>query len=85
LPYRVEDRRAHEQDLLRGYLAERRKAAVPVPNWNQAWESYRQHPLHGLLYAMVPHEMQPADVCEVLSDRYAQAVLDHDTYRLLGV
>jgi hypothetical protein len=29
--------------------------------------------------------MQPADVCEVLSDRYAQAVLDHDTYRLLGV
>jgi hypothetical protein len=81
----VDDRRAHERELLRGYLAARGQGGTPVPAWDEAWENYRRHTLHGLLYALTPNEMQPADVRAALGERYAHAALDHDTYSLLGV
>lgn len=77
----VADRRAHEQPLLRAYLAARGDTAE---TFNEAWTAYRRHPLHGAVYALTPEEMQPSAIRAALADRFAQAALDLDTYRLLG-
>lgn len=81
----VEDRREHEQDLLREYLKLRSGRGGEAPSWDEAWRDYRIHTLHGLMYALTPNEMQPAEVRAPLSERFAQALLDHDSYGLLGV
>jgi Ecdysteroid kinase-like family len=78
----IDDRRAHEEALLRGYLAARGPGAE---TWDDAWDAYRRHPLHGAMYALTPEEMQPASIRSALTDRFAQAALDHDTLNLLGV
>ena len=78
----IEDRQTHEEALLRGYLGARGAGAE---GWEDAWDAYRRHPLHGAMYALTPEEMQPAQVRSALTDRFAQAALDHDTFALLGV
>lgn len=84
----TEDRRDHEVDLLREYLAARAArggSGTEVPTWDDAWDAYRRHTLHGLMYALTPPEMQPPEVCAALAGRFAQAAVDHDTLGLLGV
>ena len=76
----VEDRRTHEQALLRGYLAARGEPAEP---FDAAWNAYRRHPLHGVMYALTPEAMQPADVRAALADRFAQAAVDLETLTAL--
>ena len=76
----VEDRRTHEQALLRGYLAARGEGAEP---FDTAWDAYRRHPLHGVMYALTPEAMQPADVRAALADRFAQAAVDLETLAAL--
>lgn len=56
-----------------------------MPDWDQAWRSYRLHTLHGLMYASTPDEMQPGEIRRPLAERYGHALLDHESYRLLGV
>jgi len=77
----TDDRRAHEQALLRTYLDARGSDAE---SFNDAWDAYRRHPLHGAMYALTPEQMQPADIRAALADRFAQAALDFDTLGLLG-
>lgn len=77
----VEDRRDHERELLRLYLDARGDDGDP----DGAWDAYRRQPLHGAMYALTPEAMQPADIRSALADRYAQAALDLDTLKLLGV
>jgi hypothetical protein len=76
----VEDRREHEQALLRQYLDLRGEGAG---SFDEAWDAYRRHPLHGAMYALTPEAMQPAAVRNALTQRFAQAVLDFDTFALL--
>jgi aminoglycoside phosphotransferase (APT) family kinase protein len=78
----VEDRRAHEETLIRGYLTARGPSAE---TFDEAWRAYGAHSLHGTMYAIIPNEMQPAEIRAAFADRFAQAVIDHDTYAILGV
>ena len=74
-----EDRRAHEEDLLRSYLdALAAGGAEPVPSWDEAWLSYRRHCLHGLLWFLCPTQMQPVDIINANVERFAIAATDHE-------
>lgn len=75
----VEERRASEQDLLGHYLQALAAAGAPAPGFDDAWLAYRQHHLHGLMFALCPPEMQPPEVCTLMGDRYATAAIDHQT------
>jgi len=78
----VEDRRAHERALIDHY-AQARTALGDALDADAAFEAYRLHMLHGLLYAFIPQEMQPVEVCKAFADRYAAAAVDHQTLALL--
>ncbi|WAJ46501.1 phosphotransferase [Mycobacterium sp. Aquia_216] len=77
-----EDRRSAEERLLRSYLAARGSAAE---TFDVAWDAYRRHALYGIIYALTPEAMQPAEIRDAMSIRFAQAVLDHNVLSLLGV
>jgi hypothetical protein len=81
----VEERRRHEVDLLKHYLGALRSFTADAPGFDEAWLSYRQHHLHGLMFALCPPEMQAAEVCAQMGDRYAAAAIDHETLEALGV
>lgn len=75
----TEERRKHERELLHHYLEALSATGASAPTFDEAWLSYRQHQLHGLMFALCPPEMQPADVCTLMGDRYAQAAIDLET------
>lgn len=77
----VEDRRAHERDLLRLYVQAR---GMPFTE-ETAWADYVTRHLHGMTYAFTPEEMQPTAVCAALAERFATAAQDHLTLDALGV
>ncbi|WP_019875191.1 oxidoreductase family protein [Sporichthya polymorpha] len=79
----IEDRRKHEEDLLRHYLDALAAAGGEAPPYSEAWDAYRRHHLHGLMFALCPPEMQPAEVCRQMGDRYATAARDHGTLDLV--
>jgi hypothetical protein len=72
----VADRRAHERDLLQGYLA----ALGPLaPPYDEAWERYARTPLFGLgswLQTLAAGSFQPVEVCLPTIERFAAAYLD---------
>lgn len=76
----VADRREHERDLIASYVAARRDDL----DVDQAFRAYRAHLLHGLMYAFIPDEMQPPEVCAPLVERFACAITDHDVLALLS-
>lgn len=81
----VEDRRAHEPDLLQHYLGELARAGVPdPPGWDEAWERYRLHFPYGyFLWAIT--RISSREVVLVHIPRIAAAMDDHQTLRRLGV
>jgi hypothetical protein len=81
----VEDRRRHEIELLKHYLDAMSAFTDDVPQFDAAWLSYRQHHLHGLMFALCPPQMQSADVCAQMGQRYAAAAIDHQTLDALRV
>lgn len=81
----VEACAAHEEDLLRYYLAARAAAGVPPMRWDEAWLSYRQHSMYGLIWNVVPPTMQPAAVCEAVAIRFNAAAGRHDLAGVLPV
>jgi aminoglycoside phosphotransferase (APT) family kinase protein len=79
----IEDRRLWEQDLLRAYLAELGKVA---PAFEAAWDHYRVYDYYGFFFWTVnPPSMQPEDLNQITSMRFAIAALDHETPALLGL
>jgi len=48
-----------------------------------AWPACREHHLHGLMFALCPPDMQSADVCAQMGQRYGAAALDHGPPALL--
>lgn len=81
----VDDRRHHEERLLRAYLDRLNADSGADLGWDDAWLAYRQHLLHGFLWVLTPEEMQPEPITAANTERYAAAVADHDTLGLLGV
>jgi hypothetical protein len=81
----VEDRRAHEQSLLRYYLDRLVAEGGPKLGFDDAWLDYRRHTVHGFLWVLTPPEMQAPVRVRAMGDRYVAALEDHETLRLLGV
>ena len=82
----VEDRRAHEKDLLAGYLAALTAEGITkVPERAETWEAYRRHAMHGFMWAFTPVEMQPEEIVTAEGERFGIAVSDLDTFGALGV
>ena len=80
----IEDRRAHERELLDGYLEAFAAAGGPLVGMDVAWPDYVRHTLHGILWAATPAVMQPLERIVAMAERYAAAIEDHDTLRELG-
>ncbi|HKY92150.1 MAG TPA: phosphotransferase [Nevskiaceae bacterium] len=81
----VEDRRAHEQSLLRYYLDRLVAEGGPKLAFDEAWLDYRRHTVHGFLWVLTPPEMQAPVRVRAMGDRYVAALEDHETLKLLGV
>jgi aminoglycoside/choline kinase family phosphotransferase len=80
------DRRAHERDLLGGYLKTLGSHGVTVPHLDEAWEEYRRATVYGFLcWLCNPDIWQPPDVNAATFARFGMAMLDHDTYAAIGV
>lgn len=80
----VEDRRAHEQDLLRGYLQALRSGGVPPPRFDSAWERYRSTPAFGLatwLHTYSAGSFQPESVSLATIERFSAAYSDLETHQ----
>jgi hypothetical protein len=85
----VDDRRAHERALLRGYLDRLAAAGVEAPSFDDAWLAYRAQVLYGLMvWLPVPDQMQPDEVVTAYTTRQLTACRDLQTmaavYALMG-
>lgn len=80
----IEDRRAHEEDLLGFYLAELAAHGVPVPSFDEAWDLYRRSFGYGYLLWVITMIRGRDEVLQHMP-RLGAALTDHQTYRLLGV
>ena len=79
----IEDRRAHEAELLRGYLAELERLGPPAPAWDEAWDDYRAHLPYGYYLWAITQRVDRPIMLEFV-DRLGTAVADHDTFDLIG-
>jgi hypothetical protein len=80
----VDDRRAHERQLLCAYLDALREEGVEVPSSADAWERYRATPAFGLgtwLHTLGVGSLQPAEVCLATIARFGAAYSDLRTER----
>jgi hypothetical protein len=81
----IEDCATHEQDLVRHYLASRTALGVPEMSWDEAWLSFRQHTMYGLIWNVVPPAMQTAEVCDAVAARFNAASQRHDVLGALNL
>jgi hypothetical protein len=76
----IDDRRGHEQDLLREYLERRTFLGGGNQSFDALWASYRAQGLYGLLvWAATPEFMQPSTVSVPYVTRALVALDDLDT------
>lgn len=83
----VEDRRAYERELLKGYLDALALPAAQAPAWDEAWHRYRQSPAYGLaiwLSTLGTDGWQPHEISRALNERYGAALADLGTIGLLA-
>ncbi len=78
------DRRAHEEELLRFYLAELAANQAPAPSFDEAWDLYRRSFGYGYLLWVITMIRGRDEVLQHMP-RLGAALTDHQTYRLLGV
>ena len=81
----VEDRRAHEGDLLQHYLERLAVHGGPTLEREEAWADYRRHLIQGMNWGVLPPTMQAREYVAAMGERYGVAMLDHDTLGALGV
>jgi thiamine kinase-like enzyme len=84
----LEERRAHERELLAGYLDSLAEAGAEVPDRERCWEQYRRHALGGVLMAilasMIVERTERGDEMFVtMLARHAQHALDLDAEKLI--
>jgi aminoglycoside phosphotransferase (APT) family kinase protein len=78
------DRRAHEADLLRGYLDRLAAADVAAPTLDEAWLRYRQNVLYGvLMWLITPDGVHTDDAQRCFLQRCLAAAEDLETMRAL--
>lgn len=80
----TDDRRAHEADLLRHYLAELDRNGVEPPTFEDAWDSYASGFAWGY-YLWAITRISSREVVLLHIPRLGAAMTDHDTYARLGV
>jgi aminoglycoside phosphotransferase (APT) family kinase protein len=80
----IDDRRAHEAELLRHYLAELDVLGAPAPTWDDAWDLYTRSFSYGY-FLWVITRISSREVVLIHIPRIAAALEDHDTFRRLGV
>jgi aminoglycoside phosphotransferase (APT) family kinase protein len=82
----VEERRRGERDLLQHYLDELHSAGIEAPEWNRAWDRYRQQMVWGIAaWLVTPTAMYDEERLDALVRRCVIAADDLDSYRLLGI
>lgn len=79
----IEDRRAHEVELLKYYLSELHRNGAPLFTTDEVWLDYRRHQFHGATVVCTIPPMQTRARILEMSRRYIAAVLDHQTFELL--
>ncbi|HTY97718.1 MAG TPA: phosphotransferase, partial [Solirubrobacteraceae bacterium] len=84
----LENRRAHEQELLRGYHDALHEHGVRGFGWEECWEGYRRQAFLGVLMTVVPamivQRTERGDEMFLTTlARHAQQVLDLDAIELL--
>jgi len=80
----VDDRRAHEAELLLHYLRRLDHHGGPALDWDEAWEQYAVGFTYGYFLWVITRISSRAVVL-VHIPRLAAALADHQTYRRLGV
>ena len=86
--WRVEDRRAHEQELVRLYHDELLAHGAAGLSWQTCWEEYRRQAFHSLLMTIaasmvVVRTDRGDDMFMTQLERAAQQVIDLDALSLL--
>ncbi|KAI2604142.1 kinase-like domain-containing protein [Hypoxylon fragiforme] len=81
----VEDRRAHEWEILDHYFATLKKLGGPsLTRYDEGvLEEYRKSFLAGVGWLMCPYEMQPKECVFAMAERFAAALDDHKTLELV--
>jgi hypothetical protein len=80
----IEERRAHETELLRGYLDELARLGVTPPSWDDAWRDYTLGFTWGY-FLWVITSISSREVVMIHMPRIGAALADHDTFARLGV
>jgi len=83
-----EDRRAHEQGLVREYHDRLCAAGVSDYSWDECWSDYRQAAYHGLMNAMAAMTfVTPTErgdrLFAVMAQRHARQILDNGAEEFL--
>ncbi|WP_300400499.1 phosphotransferase [Nocardioides sp.] len=82
----VEQRRAHERDLVATYRDALRGAGGPAPTASDMWVAYRRQTAHAIAsYGSVPRDNGPEAVLEEAGLRAFSAAIDHDVLGVLGI
>lgn len=81
----LDDRRAVEKDLFEHYLGRLAAHGGPRLDRGEAWDDYRRHVVHGMMWATLPPQLQALENVFAMGERYAAAMMEHDTLNRLGV
>ncbi|WP_068088747.1 hypothetical protein [Novosphingobium rosa] len=80
------DRRAWERSLLAGYLEDLRSFGAPAPSFEEAWLGYRAAAICPLMiWLNNSSSWQPEATNTANAARAAAAVMDHESFALLGL
>lgn len=77
------DRRANERALLAHYLDRLAEHGGRPPSFDEAWDGYRRHVVHGLFHVANADEMYPEDTNCAVIERYSVATRELDALGLL--
>jgi aminoglycoside phosphotransferase (APT) family kinase protein len=80
----IDERRAHEQDLLRFYLARLEHLGVTPPSWDAAWLDYRRHTIYPLVGWLCTEGYQPESVARANVAQFGAAAADFDLLTRFG-
>ncbi|KAI1015308.1 hypothetical protein LB504_011102 [Fusarium proliferatum] len=79
----IQDRRAHEKDLLQSYLSALKHAGGPQLEIEDVWEEYRRQTFHGFAWALAGPLMQSREIVDAMVERHCAAIVDHKSIELL--
>jgi hypothetical protein len=81
----IDDRRAHEQPILRHYLAQLAAYGGPNISWDDAWLAWRRETIHGFMYMLCSPRQQPEDLIALQTIRFGWEAIDNDMLGALAV